>query len=123
MGLGSNISSDEPLACSNDHPPSTTLEGFDQPMNSENGHPQPSIPDMDVREHIEETQLSPTSRNNDGGGLDGLVEMVPNESVMNQIDMLPDSEWYNLSFAEAGVGQFTGLETSNLFQQSWRTFS
>lgn len=42
---------------------------------------------------------------------------------MSQIDLSPDPEWYSLSFAEAGIEQFSGLEPSIIFQQGWRAFS
>lgn len=43
----------------------------------------------------------------------------------NRSGLTPDpaNEWYNLSFAEAGVEQFAGIEPLALFQQGWRSFS
>ena len=88
-----------------------------------NGHRKPSVANRNTGEYTEETQFSPVRRDNDGGGLDAPVEMMPNESVMSQIDLLPGCEWYSLSFAEAGVERFSGLEPFTLSQQGWRTFS
>jgi hypothetical protein len=53
------------------------------------------------------------------------------EAEANAIDLLisggnvnvpQDYDWYNLSFAEAGVEQFAGLEPFALFQHGWQTF-
>jgi hypothetical protein len=49
-------------------------------------------------------------------------EIRLSESLIGQISLPHDYDWYSLSFAEAGVEQFAGLEPSTLFQQGWRTF-
>lgn len=108
---------------SNNHRPSTALEESNQPVDFERGHPQPSATDRNASELIQETPASATSRDNGGSGLDSLAEMTANDLSMGQIDPLPDPEWYSLSFAEAGVEQFSGLELPILFQQGWRAFS
>lgn len=92
-------------------------------MDFESGHPQPIATGGNAREYIEVTQASPTSRDYGSSELDDLVDMVPNDSSMSQFNLLPECEWYGLSFAEAGVEQFCGLEPSILFQQGWRAFS
>lgn len=47
----------------------------------------------------------------------------PSDSLATQNLLFQDYDWYSLSFAEAGVEQFAGLEPSTLFQQGWSTFS
>ncbi|KAL5046756.1 hypothetical protein BDW71DRAFT_197406 [Aspergillus fruticulosus] len=58
-------------------------------------------------------------------------ETAASEAEANAIDPLisginvnvtQDYDWYNLSFAEAGVEQFAGLEPLALFQHGWQTF-
>lgn len=56
-------------------------------------------------------------------GIGGSSEFEMNDTLMSQADLLPDYDWYSLSFAEAGVQEFSGLEPSTLFQQGWHTFS
>lgn len=113
----------QPSVYSNNNRLSTTLEESNQPMNLENAHPQPSATYRNARKYTEDSQPSATSRDNGGSGLDSLVDMTANDSSMSQIGLLPDPEWYSLSFAEAGVEQFCGLEPSILFQQGWKVFS
>ncbi|KAK5789328.1 hypothetical protein VI817_008452 [Penicillium citrinum] len=113
----------QPSEYSNNNRLSTTLEESNQPMNLENAHPQPSATYRNARKYTEDSQPSATSRDNGGSGLDSLVDMTANDSSMSQIGLLPDPEWYSLSFAEAGVEQFCGLEPSILFQQGWKVFS
>jgi hypothetical protein len=121
--LETKLVSDQPSVYYNYHRPSMTLEESDHPGEVESEHLQPSTTNRNARGHTEEAQASATSRDNGGSGLDSLVGMIANDSTMSQIDLLPDSEWYSLSFAEAGVEQFSGLEPSILFQQGWRAFS
>ena len=47
----------------------------------------------------------------------------PSGSLAAQDLLFQDYDWYSLSFAEAGVEQFAGLEPFTLFQQGWSTFS
>jgi hypothetical protein len=49
-------------------------------------------------------------------------EMEESGSLMDQINLPQDYNWYSLSFAEAGVEQFAGLDPATLFLQGWRTF-
>ncbi|KAL3455576.1 hypothetical protein BJX64DRAFT_281986 [Aspergillus heterothallicus] len=58
-------------------------------------------------------------------------DAAASEAQANAIDPLigevnvngpQDYDWYNLSFAEAGVEQFAGLEPLALFQHGWQTF-
>ena len=62
---------------------------------------------------------------------DNGFEAAASEAQANAIDPLisgdsvdgpQDYDWYNLSFAEAGIEQFAGLEPLALFQHGWQTF-
>lgn len=62
---------------------------------------------------------------------DNGFEAAATEAEANAIDPLfsgvnvdgpQDYDWYNLSFVEAGIEQFAGLEPLALFQQGWQTF-
>jgi hypothetical protein len=121
VGLEAKVFSVHSSVYSNNHR-SSTLEGSNLPVGFCDGHPQPSATNKNAREHIEITQASAMSRDNGGSSLDSIVDTTANDSSMSQLDLLPDPEWYSLSFAEAGVEQFYGLEPSILFQQGWRAF-
>jgi hypothetical protein len=53
------------------------------------------------------------------GANDGSVAS-PSMAPFSDVE---DAAWYSLSFAEAGIEQFAGLEPLSLFQQGWRSFS
>lgn len=91
-------------------------------MNFSNEQPQSLVTDKSAGEGLQFSQHSPTARVNDGE-LEGPSEMGPSNLLESQISLSQDYDWYSLSFAEAGVEQFAGLEASTLFQQGWRTFS
>lgn len=59
--------------------------------------------------------------NADNNGFEVAAEGAANDPSMCQINVPPDDDWYSLSFAEAGIEQFVGLEPYSLFQQGWGT--
>ena len=60
---------------------------------------------------------------NEGYDLQQPDIMGSHGPLLPHTSVLQDENWYSLSFAEAGIEQFAGLEPSTLFQQRWRTFS
>lgn len=43
-------------------------------------------------------------------------------SLLNEVILPEDQDWYDPFFTGAGVEQFAGLNPYTLFQEGWRTF-
>jgi hypothetical protein len=63
-----------------------------------------------------------TQQNSHLASANGIEFEAPGDSLMGQIHLPHDYDWYSLSFEEAGVEQFAGLEPSTLFQRGWSSF-
>lgn len=69
-----------------------------------------------------DTQQNSHLASANGNEFEAPGEIGTGDSLMGQIHLPHDYDWYSLSFEEAGVEQFAGLEPSTLFQQGWSTF-
>lgn len=94
----------------------------DQSIYPSYGQPRHWVTDQSTPEAHTLAQGSSMIRN-EGYGLQQPDIMGSGGSFTPLTSALQNENWYSLSFAEAGIEQFAGLEPSTLFQQGWRTFS
>ncbi|KAL2843188.1 hypothetical protein BJY01DRAFT_215993 [Aspergillus pseudoustus] len=113
--------------------PQTSAAGYRQvtePL-SEQPHPVASTPNGPAEDGPLSAVLQHTSglaaninNNNDFGTAASEAEANAIDPLISggNLNVPQDYDWYNLSFAEAGVEQFAGLEPFALFQHGWQTF-
>lgn len=91
--------------------------GYNQSEDISSKQLQPS--EAEIRTGELEAQLCSSTAPLNGNGLGAPDVLGRSGSPIDQVSLSRDYDWYSLSFAEAGLEQFAGLEPSTLFQQGW----
>lgn len=105
-----------------DYEPPEISETYNQNMDISNEQLQILVADSSGRGGGHETQVGSHPSTVIDDRVEAQSEMEESGSLMDQFNLPQDYNWYSLSFAEAGVEQFAGLDPSTLFLQGWRTF-
>ena len=69
-----------------------------------------------------EIQENPHSEPAMDSQAEGPIGIEESESLLNEVILPQDHDWYDPFFTGAGVEQFAGINPYTLFQEGWRTF-
>ncbi|GAQ42991.1 hypothetical protein EURHEDRAFT_551108 [Aspergillus niger] len=111
------VRGDRRVASSSDCERLEMPSGYNQSEDISSKQLQPS--EAEIRTGELEAQLCSSTAPLNGNGLGAPDVLGRSGSPIDQVSLSRDYDWYSLSFAEAGLEQFAGLEPSTLFQQGW----